>query len=151
TTWRRFSHLALIATFCVVTAGAATAWLQVGGIPPLLGTAYGRLLLLKLTAVAGILSIAAHLRWHVLPTIEDTLRATGGARRLATWAAFELLLALGATGLGSALAGLPPARHEQIVWPLSLRFAPEIAWFLPGVQGMVAAGAMMTVLGATAS
>ena len=151
TIWRRFSQLALIAMLCVVTAGTATAWLQVGGVPALLGTAYGRLLLLKLAAIAGILLIAAHLRWHVLLTIEDTLRATGGARRLATWIAFEFLLVLGAIGLGSALAGLPPARHEQIVWPLSVRFAPEIAWLLPGAQGMLAAGAMMTLLGATAS
>jgi putative copper export protein/mono/diheme cytochrome c family protein/peroxiredoxin len=151
TTWRRFSPLALMAMVCAVAAGGATAWLQVGGIPPLLGTAYGRRLLLKLAVVAGILLIAAHLRWRVLPILEDTLRAPGGARRLATWVAFELLLALGAIALGSALAGLPPAGHEPVVWPLSVRFAPDIAWLLPGAQGTVAAGALMALLGAAAS
>jgi copper resistance protein D len=151
TMWRRFSRLALIAMSCLVASGLATAWLQVGGIPPLLGTAYGQLLLLKITVLGAILIVAAHLRRDVLPRIEEAFRTPRAARRLATWVASELLLVLAAIALGSALAGLPPARHDQIVWPLSIRFAPEIAWPMPGVQAQVAAGALIALAGALAS
>jgi mono/diheme cytochrome c family protein len=86
-----------------------------------------------------------------LPRIEEALRTPRGARRVATWAAGELLLVLAAIGLGSALSGLPPARHDQIVWPLSIRFAPEIVWSIPGVQAQVAMGALVALAGALAS
>ncbi len=145
--WRRFSRLALIAMSCLVATGLATAWLQAGGIPPLLGTAYGQLVLCKAAVLAAILAIAAHLRARVLPSLPAVLRARAGAYRVAGWIAVELLLALAAMVAGSTLAGLPPARHEQVVWPLGARLAPAIAWATPGVPEQVAAGALVALAG----
>jgi hypothetical protein len=42
--------------------------------------------------------------------------------------------------VASLLAGTPPAIHDQVVWPLPLRFAPDVTWTLPGVKEEVVAG-----------
>ncbi|HYM03111.1 MAG TPA: CopD family protein [Stellaceae bacterium] len=149
--WRRFSRLALVAMACLIVSGSAAAWREVGGVPALLGTLYGQLLLLKLAALAAILLIAAHLRWRVMPRIDTVLATPVAARRLVAGVAGELVLVLAAIALASALAGSPPALHDQIVWPLSFRFAPEVAWPMPGVQATVAAGTALAVAGVFAA
>jgi len=148
---RRFSGLAVVAMLCLVASGLATAWWQVRGLPPLLGTAYGQLLLLKLMLLAAILAVAAHLRWHLLPRIDEMLASVRGARRLSIWLATETSLAVAAIALASALSALPPARHDSIVWPLTLRFAPDIAWVQPGVPEQLATGIVVAVAGLPAA
>ena len=56
---RRFSRLALAAVLALVATGVLNAWSQVGSVAALLGTPYGRLLVLKLLLLAPILALAA--------------------------------------------------------------------------------------------
>ena len=51
----RFSRVGLGAVTILAATGAYAAWQQVGGVPALLGTAYGRWLLLKLVLFGALL------------------------------------------------------------------------------------------------
>jgi copper transport protein len=55
----RFSAIAIIAIAAVVVSGAVQGLRQVGSLDALTGTSYGKLLIWKLVAVAGILGLAA--------------------------------------------------------------------------------------------
>jgi putative copper resistance protein D len=147
----RFSWLGLAAVATLVLTGAFAAWQQVGGAPPLVGTAYGRWLLLKLALFATLLPLAARnlLVWR---------------RRLATPGpgAPEAVAALRRNVLGEAalaaailvvvaVLGLTtPGRHDEIAWPLSFRFDWAATKALPGVQPRVAIGSQVATLGLVA-
>ncbi|HXW31415.1 MAG TPA: cytochrome c, partial [Xanthobacteraceae bacterium] len=77
-----------------------------------------------------------------IPVDQDCLR------RLRSLLGLELLLALNLMGVASLLAGTPPAIHDQVFWPLPVRFAPDVAWPLPGVKEQVAAGVAIALVGA---
>ncbi len=55
----RFSSIAVVAMATVVVSGAVQAVRQVGSLDALTGTSYGKLLIWKLIAVAGVLAVAA--------------------------------------------------------------------------------------------
>jgi putative copper resistance protein D len=147
---RRFSVLAGSAMLCLAATGLATAWLQIGGIPPLLGTPYGELLLLKLALLAIILAIAARVRWRLLPGLMRDPASPIVLTSLRSLLALELLLAVGVVGVASLLAGTTPAVDDQVVWPLPVRFAPAATWPLPGVWEQVAAGLAVALVGGAA-
>jgi copper resistance protein D len=144
----RFSLLATGTTVCLVLTGLATAWLQIGNIPRLLGTLYGELLLLKIVLLGAVLVIAARIRWRLLPRAKQSPVDQDWPRRLRSLLGLELLIAINLIGVASLLAGTPPAIHDQVVWPLPLRFAPDVTWTLPGVKEQVAAGSTVVLLGA---
>ncbi len=56
---QRFSSIAVVAIAAVVVSGALQGVRQVGSLDALTGTSYGKLLIWKLIAVAGILAVAA--------------------------------------------------------------------------------------------
>ena len=106
---RRFAVLGLV---CVIVL-AATAMLQgldfAGGLPGLVGTPYGRLLLVKSGLFACLLGLAVRNQF-VLG--HDSLRL----RRSVAWEAVLGGLTLCAASL---LSGLPPGQHEQPWWPFA--------------------------------
>ena len=55
----RFSRLGLGSVMILAATGAYAAWQQVGGVPALVGTAYGRWLLLKLALFGALIPLAA--------------------------------------------------------------------------------------------
>ncbi len=55
----RFSMLALVSVALLIGSGAYNAWILVGGFAPLFGTAYGKLLLLKLALLLPLLALGA--------------------------------------------------------------------------------------------
>ncbi|HXW30674.1 MAG TPA: CopD family protein, partial [Xanthobacteraceae bacterium] len=112
----RFSMLATGAMLCLGITGLATAWLQIGTIPRLLGTLYGQVLLLKLALLGAILMIAARIRWRLLPRAKQIPVDQDCLRRLRSLLGLELLLALNLMGVASLLAGTPPAIHDQVFW-----------------------------------
>ncbi|WP_051452127.1 copper resistance CopC/CopD family protein [Actinospica robiniae] len=59
---RRFSRLALLAVAALAASGLYQAWREVGAISALTGTGYGRLLIVKVLVVAGVLTVAARSR-----------------------------------------------------------------------------------------
>ena len=58
----RFSQVAFVAVVAIVVSGVVQGWRQVGGYDALTGTTYGRLLLVKVVLVAGMLVAAAFSR-----------------------------------------------------------------------------------------
>jgi len=145
----RFSLLATGAMVCLAVTGLATAWLQIGSIPRLLGTLYGELLVLKLVLLGAILMIAGRIRWQLLPHAKQSPVDQDWLRRLRFLLGLELLLAVNLIGVASLLAGTLPAIHDQVFWPLPVRFAPDVTWTSPGVKEQVVLGFAVFLAGAT--
>src|SRR5262249_24902570 len=66
---RRFSRLAFVSVKALVVTGAYNAWIQVGSIPALLGTSYGRWLVAKIALLLGVLGLAASNRYVLTPRL----------------------------------------------------------------------------------
>ena len=136
--WRvvltRFSRLGYACVAAIAVTAGSQAWMLVGGLPGLFGTAYGLVALAKLTGFVVLVAIACLNRWRLGPRRSASLRRVIGAE-----AAVGLAVVAGA-GL---LSSLPPAMHTQPVWPFDwqptlsvLREAPE---FRPEVFGALGA------------
>lgn len=130
---RRFSWLGGVCVAALIVAGLVNAWNLVGGIAPLVGTTYGRLLLLKVALLAVLLVFAAMNLLHVRPQL---LRSPPRVRSFI----FGGLLAalqrntMAEIGLGVlilavvALLGVtPPALHVQPDWPFPFRFSWDVS------------------------
>jgi mono/diheme cytochrome c family protein len=119
---QRFTRLGLAS----VTAIAATAVLQagqfVGSLPALLGTAYGRVALLKLGLFAAALGLAALTRLHVTPALtgRDPDRAR---RRLCLSISVQTAIGLAIVLAAGFLAALTPATQQQPLWPFRWRLS----------------------------
>ena len=120
---RRLSRTALLAVVVLAATGAANAWTFVGSVGGLLGTPYGRLLLLKLSVLAPILALAIANRRRLLPALSgDAVRVGRPAlRMLAGFVTIEAVLALALLAVVAAMGVTAPARHEQPTWPLPFR------------------------------
>jgi copper transport protein len=102
-----FSRLAVPAVACLVLAGVLISALQLRAPSALIVTDYGRLLLLKLALVAGLLGLAAINRWVLTPVLE---RGERGAAWLRRTVAADLALAAGVVVLTASLGAVPPPR-----------------------------------------
>jgi copper transport protein len=119
----RFSKIALPAIFLVVLSGSIQGWRQVGSWHALWHTTYGRLLILKVGVVAGIVIIASAsrdvVRSRVVPATLGALRRQqpsiagdappGRELRNGIWA--EVLLAVGVLAVTANLAFTAPGRE----------------------------------------
>lgn len=103
---RRFSRLGLPALLILAGSGAAMAMLRIPDIDGLMGTLYGRLLLVKLALVAILLAIAAVNRWWTTPALAGGRR--GAAGDLASLIRIELALGGTILLLTAVLAHTPP-------------------------------------------
>ena len=137
--WRvaltRFSKLGYACVAAVAVTAGAQAWVLVGGLPGLFGTAYGWVALAKLTGFGVLVGIACVNRWRLGPRRSASLRRVIVAETVVGFAV------VAAAGL---LSSLPPAMHTQPVWPFdwrptlsALREAPEfraeVAWALVAI------------------
>jgi putative copper resistance protein D len=125
---RRFSLLGGVCVTVVLATGLFNAWTLVGAVPPLLGTAYGKLLLVKLVWLVPLLAVAAinlrKLKPGILVLEERSSMPRSGEllRRLKRNVRTEagigacILLIVGFMGV------TPPARHIQPDWPLDFRW-----------------------------
>lgn len=102
---RRFSAIAVPAVAVLVVAGFGTALTRIGSLGALVGSGYGRLLLLKLALVVLLLALAVANRRRLTPALAADAKAPAAlARNIRA----ELALA-GAILLGTAvLAHTPP-------------------------------------------
>jgi putative copper resistance protein D len=146
---RTFSRLALTVMILLVVTGLANTWFQVGSVPALVGTAYGRLLLAKVALLIPILLLAQHSRRRLLPRLGgdgDTVGRPAMARLgrfVAAEAGLGLLILLLTTGLSLS----PPAVHDPVWWPFSQRYAWDVAAALPGGPTRVLIGVQVVFLG----
>jgi copper resistance protein D len=126
---RRFSLLGLISVVILVATGFLNAWSLVGAVPPLLGTTYGKLLLIKLTLLLPLIGIAAinllKLKPRILAlAVEHVLSGLGDlVTRLKRNVTREAILGACILLIVGAMSVTPPARHIPPEWPLAFRWS----------------------------
>jgi len=145
---RRFSGIALAAMLLLGATGIGNSWSQVGSVPALVGTRYGRLLLLKIVLVLAVLVVASRSR-RLLPALSGDAAEVGrpAMARLGRLVAIEWVLGALALVVVSVLTITPPARHESPSWPLSFRFSYDVAVGPAGLQPRVLVGSQVAVVG----
>jgi copper transport protein len=102
----RFSPVALGAATVLVASGAVSAWAHLGSVAALLGTPYGRTLVVKLALVALVAALGAF-HWR---RARPALGTEDGARRLRRSAAAELAIAALVLLVTAILVATPPPR-----------------------------------------
>jgi putative copper export protein len=112
---RRFSRAAVLSVIALAGTGVWNALAHIGSIPALVGTPYGRMLLLKLALLAAILALATRARFWLLPALLRGMDAALG--RLRRVALAEAVLAAGILIIVAVMGLTTPARHEQPSWP----------------------------------
>jgi putative copper resistance protein D len=124
---RRFSLLGLLSVASLIASGLVNAWVLVGNVAGLLGTPYGRLLLVKFALLLLVAAFAAvnllRLKPRLLapqPPGQDAMPA-GPLRRLRRNVVAEACLGTGILLVVGFLGITPPALHEQPTWPFSFR------------------------------
>jgi putative copper export protein/mono/diheme cytochrome c family protein len=145
---RRFSTLGLTSVGVLIASGLANAWYQVGDIPALVGTDYGRLLVAKLVLFAAMLSLATVNRGvSTRPMSGEDREALRLLRRNAT---LEIAFGIGVIAIVGALGVTVPATHQPPIWPfdrtLSFESIQQSAW----MQFVVAAAGAVTCIAAVA-
>ena len=146
---RRFSRLAIVAMSVILVSGTLLTWYLVGNVSSLIGTEYGRLLILKLALLGGVFVIAGGLQRHLLPMLEvkpsdPTFRSYANRIKLETVVAVLIVV------VASDMAGLAPPEHEDNVWPLPFRFSFAATWAIPWVPTRFIAGHVLILLGLAA-
>ena len=151
---RRFSNLALASVIVLICTGLYNTWKLVGGFAPLFGTAYGKLLLVKLGLLLPLLAIGAVNLLRLKPTIvasSDRAGATTGAlRSLSRNVIIEVLLGLAILLIVGHMGVTPPARHVPPDWPLSFRWDWTVLEKAPRAFAEVQRGAIWLTIGAIA-
>jgi putative copper resistance protein D len=125
---RRFSLLGLGCVTILMASGLYNAGTFVGSIPPLVGTTYGKLLLVKLGLLLPLLAIAAASLLKVKPRIlalrseQSMAPATGLLSRLKRQVQIEATIGAGILLIVGFMSITPPARHIQPEWPFAFRW-----------------------------
>ncbi|MEV7130993.1 copper resistance protein CopC [Streptomyces sp. NPDC093260] len=102
----RFSRLAFLAVTVLVATGVYQSWRGLGSWPALTGTAYGRLLLVKLVAVVLLLAVAGGSRhWTARLAAART-----GLRALRRSVLTEVAVGVGVLMVSTVLSGTLPGR-----------------------------------------
>ncbi|WP_019983018.1 copper resistance protein CopC [Streptomyces sp. Amel2xE9] len=102
----RFSRLAFLAVTVLVATGVYQSWRGLGSWPALTGTAYGRLLLVKLFAVVLLLAVAAASR-HWTARLAS---ARTGLRALRRSVLAEVAVGVAVLMVSTVLSGTLPGR-----------------------------------------
>jgi copper resistance protein D len=104
TAWR-FSTLGVISVGVILVTGAINAWFMVGDVPALIGTPYGRLLLVKILLFCAMVSVAAINRFRLAPR-GDVAALRGNAQ-------IETALGVIIVMIVAVLGTMPPAYGAQ--------------------------------------
>jgi putative copper resistance protein D len=153
---RRFSIVGFAAVALLVVTGVVNTWAQVGSVASLVGTPYGRWLLLKLALFVPLLAVAA-VNTRVLKPRLLAAAAAGSLgpgrptiRRLRRNVVAEAVLGCAILGVAGLLGLTTPGRHETPSWPFEFRLSWEATRSLPGVQARVAIGSQLALFGLVA-
>jgi putative copper export protein/mono/diheme cytochrome c family protein len=150
----RFSIFGIVMVGILLVSGTLNTWYLVGDVPRLVGTGYGRLLLIKIVLFAAMVAIAAVNRFALMPRLRRADPSVGATlRALERNGAIEIVLGLIIIAIVGALGTMPPAVHDQPSWPFSIRitfaaFSDATEWLdvLIGVEAC-AVGILMIVVG----
>jgi copper resistance protein D len=152
---QRFSRVGLASVVALVATGLFNSWAHVNAVPALLGTAYGRWLLLKVGLLLPLLATAAVNHLALKPGLVAAVTAgrhvPGVVGRLRRLVVAELALGAAILGVVAVLGLTTPARHDPISWPFTFRLSWDATRSLPGVQTRVAIGSQVALLGLVAA
>jgi putative copper resistance protein D len=154
---RRFSALGLGCVLVLLLTGLHNTWEQVGSVAALVGTPYGRWLLLKLGLLLPLVGLAALNRLVLKPRLTraaaagDPAAAAPVVRRLRRQVLAEAGLGCAVLATVAVLGLTTPARHAEPEWPFAFRLSWEATKGLPGVQTRVAIGSQVAVFGLVAA
>jgi putative copper resistance protein D len=112
----RFSTLGLVSVSTLLATGIVNTWYLAGSIPALLGTDYGRLLLIKIALFLLMVAVAAVNRLRLTPKLIDDRSAAAAAsaqRQLRRNAGIEAALGAAIIAVVAFLGVLPPASHSH--------------------------------------
>jgi copper resistance protein D len=112
----RFSTLGIVSVATILFTGIVNTWYLAGSIPALVGTDYGRLLLIKIVLFLGMVGIAAFNRLHLTPRLvqnADVTAAQDARRRLSRNATVEATMSAAIIAIVAVLGTLPPASHAH--------------------------------------
>ncbi len=146
---RRFSRLAIVAMGVILVSGTLLTWYLVGNVSSLIGTEYGRLLILKLALLGGIFVIAGGLQRQLLPMLE-VKPSDPAFRSYANRVKLETVVAVLIVVVASDMAGLAPPEHEDNVWPLPFRLSFAATWAIPWIPTRFIGGHVLILLGLAA-
>ena len=121
---RWFSPMGKLCIVALVGSALFQGWVLVGSLPGLVGTAYGWMALVKLALFGVLFAFAAVNRYRLAPALLGR-DPTAARRALVRSIAVQTGFGLAITAAASVLGGLPPAMHEQPVWPFAHRFSLE--------------------------
>ena len=120
----RFSAFAVVVVAALVLTGLVNTWFLVGSVPALVGTEYGRLLLVKVALAVAMVALAAVNRLSLMPRLRhSTEQSASVLARLRRNGLIEVALGLAILGIVGVLGTTPPAAHTQSLWPFPLRLS----------------------------
>lgn len=151
-TARRFSRVALACLVALVISGVVNAVVHVGGVPALVGTTYGRLLLLKLLLLLPVLLLGWLNRRLLIPRLSGEAATVGrpAMRRLGRFVGLEALLALTLLVIVAVMSVTPPGQHAEPTWPFSFRLTFTTLDDDADLRARVLIGSQVMVLGLVA-
>jgi copper resistance protein D len=105
---RNFSHIGYAAVALIALTGSINTLLLVGSLRALIGTPYGRLLVVKILLFVTMIGVASINRFRLAPRIPED---PGALRVLGRSVALEQSLGLTVLGIVSVLGTWPPALY----------------------------------------
>ncbi len=149
----RFSRLGFVSVVTLLVTGLFNAWYLVGGIPPLLGTDYGYLLLAKLGILIPLIGLASRNRWRLKPRLSDLANHNDLGKIPALLAQLRRSV-IAEASLGAAILVIvgvmsitPPARHLQPDWPFSFRLDWSNLALSPDARFSLNTGGVLSIVG----
>jgi putative copper export protein/mono/diheme cytochrome c family protein len=132
----RFSNCGIASVATLLVTGVISTWFLAGTVPALVGTPYGRLLLVKIGCFFAMVAVAAVNRRRLTPMLmalgtSERLRAIDRLRRNI---GVEIFLGVVVLIVVAALGTIPPGAHVQASWPFSLRLDDAMLAHMTGVQ-----------------
>ncbi|MGH7275475.1 MAG: CopD family protein [Candidatus Rokuibacteriota bacterium] len=145
---RSFSRWALASVLVLAASGTMNAATHVGTVAGLVGTAYGRLLLLKLALLVPILVLAWVNRRRHLPRLAGDAETVGrpAMRRLGSFVGWEAALAVALLAVVAVMSATPPGRHMAPAWPFAVRLS-TVALEDAALATRALVGSQLAVLG----
>ena len=119
---RWFSPLGKACVIAMTITAVYQGWQLVGDVPGLVGTAYGEMAVVKLGLFGALFAFAVVNRYTFAPALLGSDPAAARrtfVRSIAVQTGFGLAVVLAA----ALLSNLPPALHEQPLWPFDRQFS----------------------------
>ena len=143
---RWFSPLGQLCLVALTASAVFQGWVLVDSVPGLVGTAYGWMVLVKLGLFGVLFGFAVVNRYRLAPALLHRDPATA-KQALVSSIAVQTGFGLAIVAAAAVLSSLPPAMHEQPVWPFPKMFTLATIGEDPDFRNEVL-GALLALAGA---